>query len=44
MKPTIQTIGRVALTLALVGAALGVGRLTWDHYRPGRATGACAQT
>jgi len=33
MKPTIQTIGRVALTLALVGAALGVGRLTWDHYR-----------
>jgi RND family efflux transporter MFP subunit len=32
-KPTIQTIGRVALTLALVGAALGVGHLTWDHYR-----------
>lgn len=33
MKPTIQTIGRVALTLALVGAALFVGHLTWDHYR-----------
>ena len=33
MKPAIQTIGRVALTLALVGAALGVGHLTWDHYR-----------
>lgn len=33
MKPTIRTIGRVALTLALVGAAFFVGRLTWDHYR-----------
>jgi multidrug resistance efflux pump len=33
MKPAIQTIARVALTLALVGAALGVGHLTWDHYR-----------
>jgi multidrug resistance efflux pump len=33
MKPAIQTIGRVALTLVLVGAALGVGHLTWDHYR-----------
>ena len=33
MKPAIQTIGRVALTLALVGAALVVGHLIWDHYR-----------
>lgn len=33
MKPTIQTISRVALTLALVGAALGVGHFIWDHYR-----------
>jgi RND family efflux transporter MFP subunit len=33
MKPALQKVGRVALTLALVAAAVGVGHRTWDHYR-----------
>jgi RND family efflux transporter MFP subunit len=33
MKPLLETIGRVLLTLALVAAAIVVGHLAWDHYR-----------
>lgn len=33
MTPLIRTIGRVVLTLAIVAAAIFVGRLGWDHYR-----------
>ncbi|MGJ7506282.1 efflux RND transporter periplasmic adaptor subunit [Variovorax sp. GT1P44] len=33
MTPLIRTIGRVVLTLAIVAAAIVVGRLGWDHYR-----------
>ncbi|MDM0117458.1 HlyD family secretion protein [Variovorax sp. J22R133] len=33
MKISLPTIGRIALTLALVALALVVGHLGWDHYR-----------
>ena len=33
MKPSLQTIGRVALTLAIAAAAIIVGYLGWEHYR-----------
>ena len=33
MKSSLQTIGRIALTLVIVAAAIVVGHLAWDHYR-----------
>lgn len=33
MKSSLQTLGRVVLTLAIVAAAIFVGHLGWDHYR-----------
>jgi RND family efflux transporter MFP subunit len=33
MKPTLKTAGRVAVTVALIAAAIGVGHRLWEHYR-----------
>src|SRR5882672_7194827 len=33
MKVNLQTITRVAVTLAIAAAAAGAGHYLWDHYR-----------